>query len=189
MAKAKTAPNALPAQDLLNRLLRYEPETGNLFWRERTPDMFEDGVHSAEHVCSRWNSRLAGKPALGAKQGQGYRHGNVASQWVLSHRVIWKMVTGDEPDQIDHIDGDRSNNRWENLRDVTAKVNHQNMRPSRNTSGVVGVRWNALRGYWQAFITVDYKFISLGVYRDLRDAVAARKAAEVPYNFHPNHGR
>jgi hypothetical protein len=58
------AKRVLPDQETLLKLLRYEPETGKLFWRPRTPDMFPEGEKSAKHNCNVWNSNNAGKPAL-----------------------------------------------------------------------------------------------------------------------------
>lgn len=190
MGRRKTAGNKLPSQDELKELLIYDPETGKLFWKKRSVDKFSDGKHPAQRNCDRWNGRFSGSEAFTATKGDGYKHGQLMGQWVSAHRVAWKIETGEAPDEIDHINGKRDDNAWENLRDVEPRVNHKNAsKPKRNTSGVVGVRYNKLRGYWQAFITVDYHFHSLGVYKDISDAIAARKAAELEFGFHANHGR
>jgi hypothetical protein len=184
------ASKSLPSQATLLQLLRYEPETGKLFWRERPLSMFADGGHSAAHTCARWNSRFARKEAFTAKQSAGYRHSNLGGEYLLAHRVIWKMETGEEPNDVDHIDGVRDNNRWHNLRSVTREQNLKNAsRHKDNLSGATGVRWAKSCSKWQAFITSNYRVIILGTFERFEDAVAARKAAEREHNFHANHGR
>ena len=118
--------NALPDKDVLNGWLRYDQQTGQLFWRLRTPNMFAatDG-RGADHACNQWNSRWAGQEAL-TKTNIGYRCGRLNYQYVLAHRVIWKMMTGEEANEIDHIDGNRGNNQWNNLRSVTTSINRRN---------------------------------------------------------------
>ncbi len=186
MAKSKE----MPSQERLKELLTYEPETGKLFWKRRPITEFSEGKHPALHNCAKWNAKFAGKEAFTATKGDGYKHTNLGGHWLTAHRVIWKIETGKDPDQIDHIDGNRANNIWVNLRDVDCGLNLKNMKKSkRNSSGAVGVRLNKKMGYWQAYITVDYQFISLGVYKDINDAIAARKAAELEFGFHANHGR
>lgn len=181
--------NELPPKEELDRLLRYEPTTGRLFWRKRAEDMFTDGGHSAAHTCAKWNSRFAGKEAL-TKVNLGYRCGRLNYRYVLAHRVIWKLMTGEEPVEVDHIDGDRANNRWKNLRHVTSAGNNRNAaRRSDNTSGVVGVVWHKRRRKWMAGTSIGGKYQFLGLFNDFDEAVAARKAAERLSDFHPNHGR
>ena len=60
---------------------------------------------------------------------------------------------------------------------------------SSNTSGTVGISWYHINGKWAAYIRVNYKKIHLGYYTNKDDAIKARKAAEVKYGFHENHGR
>ena len=108
----------------------------------------------------------------------------------MVHRVIWLMIYGDWPEQIDHINHDRSDNRIENLRSVTPLENKRNNTKQKNNgSGLSGVRWDATRGKWEAYIHVHKKKIFLGRYSSLLDAVCSRKAAENLYGFHPNNGR
>lgn len=190
MAKSKTAPKPILSQEALNMLLLYDGETGSLFWKERPIEFFSDGGHGAEHNQAKWNAKFAGKEAFTADNGVGYRSSSIRGQMLLAHRVIWKMRTGEEPVQVDHIDGVRSNNRWGNLRSVTALTNRHNMTISKkNSSGVTGVRRVTRSRKWQAFITVNYKMRCLGSFETIEDAVAARKAAEHLHSFHPNHGR
>lgn len=109
----------------------------------------------------------------------------------LAHRLAWLLQTGDWPEfEIDHIDGDALNNRWENLRDVPSFENKKNMPLYRtSTSGVAGVRWKTDAGKWVARININGKTVHLGYYGSKEDAVRARKFAEAEHGFHRNHGR
>lgn len=184
-------PKELPSPEMLRKLLRYEPETGKLFWRERSVELFEDGKYSAERVCATWNSCHAGKEALITLNAYGYKQGRVFNQMLYAHRVIWAMVHGEWPKHdIDHKDGVRDDNRISEIRAATRKENMQNLkRSSANTSGVTGVGWKKSCSKWRARITINEKQIHLGLFARKEDAIAARKAAETRYGFHPNHGR
>jgi len=171
--------------ELLRELLRYEPETGKLFWRVRPSSMFKT-VRTADA----WNRLYAGKEALTADNGAGYRVGDIFGQTMRSHRVIWAIVYGEWPDNIDHINGVRDDNRWHNLRSVSRHGNMQNTaRRADNKSGVTGVCWVKARGKWEVKIRVGGADKYIGLFASYTIAVAARKSAEIEYGFHPNHGR
>ncbi len=180
----------LPSQEYLRMLLRYDPQTGVLLWRKRSVALFGSNGHTAEHTCNKWNSRMAGKPALAAIKGDGYAHGAIDGVHYSSHRVIWKWMTGDDPDEIDHINGVRDDNRWANLRSVSRALNGKNCaRHKDNLSGVTGVRYQKRDKLWQAYMIPDGVFIHLGAFKKLEAAIAARKAGEKRQGFHRNHGR
>lgn len=106
------------------------------------------------------NSRArADGPALAAKDGRGYCNGFYRYQNLKAHRVVWFLHHGTMPDCIDHIDGDRSNNRIENLRAVTRKENSQNC---------VGKGYTPIKTAkgtrYKAQITVDGVCIVLGTF-------------------------
>ena len=184
-------PNSLPNPKELRKLLEYNPATGKLFWLERTPDWFSDGRQSAEHTCRRWNTRYAGKEAFTSKDKDGYSKGSIFRCDFRAHRVIWAMAHNDwPPETIDHINGVKDDNRIENLRAVTHIENLKNQKlPSSNTSGHMGVCWRPNSSNWEAQIKVNGRQIYLGRYVKKDDAIAARKAAEVNYGYHVNHGR
>jgi hypothetical protein len=140
--------------EALRENLRYDPETGQLWWKVR-----EKG------------RRLA-RPA-GAPNGNGYRRVCVRGVRVLVHRAVWALHHGAWPErEIDHIDGNRLNNRLENLRDVSAAYNHHNVRAERpNKSGVRGVYLRRHR--FQAMIRVDGRAVCLGSYATVEEASAA----------------
>lgn len=184
------AAKPLPPQDLLHQLLRYEPETGKLYWRERPVSSFEDGEHSAERRAIAWNGKYAGTEACSAKKKNGYLNGRFFGSYYFAHRVIWKMVHGSDPEHIDHVNGIKADNRITNLRSVSNHINHKNMpRQNNNTSGVTGVGWHGVTQKYHARIKVSGRTIHLGLFETFEDAVAAREAAELRYGFHRNHGR
>lgn len=176
--------------EIARTLLRYEPETGRLFWRKRDAKWFVSGARSAEHKCNNWNSIFAGKEAFTAKT-EGYRNGRIFNRKYHAHRIIWLIAHGHFPEHhIDHQNGNRSDNRIANLREVTRQENQKNLRlPSHNKSGICGVCWNAQRGKWLASITVNRKNKFIGHFTDKEEATAARKRAEEEYGYHQNHGR
>ena len=181
---------ALPPQEYLRKILDYAPETGLLSWRERTQEMFSSGGNGAEVNCKNWNAQFANKQAFKNLHPDGYKQGHIKRKKYLAHRVIWKLVTGVDPEQVDHINGNPADNRWINLRDVTQAENHRNKAVHKNnTSGKVGVCWYKRDNKWGARIKVKGAFIHLGSFDSFEDACAAREAAEIKYGFHKNHGR
>ena len=160
-------------QATLKELLNYNPETGNFIW-----------------VSSPANCIKVGDKA-GSKDSYGYYKIAIQRKTYKAHRLAWIYVHGDIPNQpIDHINGDRADNRIQNLRVVTPKENQQNQKKfTNNTSGATGVHWHVQHKRWQARIFVDGKRVDLGAFDDVVSAVAARKSAERKYNYHPNHGR
>lgn len=123
------------------------------------------------------------------------QHTNTHIKHVLypNHRIIWAMHYGVWPTKfLDHINGDPTDNRIENLREVTNQENCKNARIGKNnTSGRVGVSYYGHNGWskWHAYIRGNGKLISLGYFEDFDAAVAAREAAEIEHGYHPNHGR
>ena len=181
----KTPPNI----KTLHKLLRHEPDTGLLFWRERTPDMFEAGGHSAVHNCRKWNARWAGVEAFTADR-LGYKQGTIFHQKLSAHRVIWALHYGEWPeDEIDHINHDRSDNRISNLRCVTRCENSKNLSMrGDNKSGITGVCWDKSRNKWSSQIMVNSCTKNLGRFGCITAASISRKLAEIKYGFYKHHG-
>lgn len=144
--------------------MRYDRETGKLY-------------------------RANGKEVIG-NDHRGYRRAYVFGKLHLLHRVIWYMEHGRWPvDQIDHINGNRADNRIENLREVDNLTNAQNQaRYKNNTTGVVGVAPHK-RGGFTANIEVNGVRIYLGYWKTIKQAAAVRAAAQTLAGYHQNHGR
>ena len=140
----------MPAAKLenLKEIFDYNPETGKFSWR-------------AEPGCVTSN---------------GYRYIKVDGKLQLAHRLAWFYHYGVEPDGlIDHINGDRCDNRIENLRLATYSQNSANAkRHTRNTSGLKGackvLRRGKWTGKWQASITFQRKQIALGYFDTKEEA-------------------
>ena len=180
-----TANHTNITQEMLCELLRYEPETGRLFWRERAEHWFPD-----KRLWKSWNSRCAGTEAFTVFDRLGYRRGTVLNKTGLAHRFIWVMVYGSAAKVIDHINGDTSDNRIANLRSVDQQTNRKNSHKSKaNTSGVNGVYWRSDSRKWRAIITVDGEPKYLGDFIAKDDAIAARAAADIHYGYHETHGK
>lgn len=181
----------LPTPQMLHEILRYDRETGFLFWRERPPSMFLHCKHP-HRSCAIWNSRYAGGQA--GTDFDGYIAVVLKSfgrSRVFAHRIAWAMHYGEWPqDCIDHVNRDRKDNRIGNLRVVSRAENMRNLPLAvNNTTGAVGVSWDRARMRWRAQIGYGRRQVSLGRYGTLEEAITARKAAERALGFHENHGR
>lgn len=123
---------------------------------------------------------------------RGYLRVQVAGKMLRVHRVIWEMHNGCIPEgmEIDHVNGIKSDNSIENLRVVPSSVNSKNKSIYKsNKTGVCGVELVKKNGKFRASIRVKGKLHFRGEYLSFDDAVNARRAAEVEFDFHENHGR
>lgn len=153
--------------------------------------MFSDAFLGAEWNSKKWNTRYAGTEAFTATDGRGYHYGQIYKKPYRAHRVGWLLHYGFWPkDQIDHINGDRKDNRISNLRDVSNAENSKNhcLRGD-NTSGVPGVGWCSRKKKWRARIMEGGRETHVGYFDDFQMAVLMRKEAETQRGFHSNHGR
>ena len=144
----------------------------------------------------KWKSRAASHVPKGAKAGtleksSGYVRIKISGRKYRAHRLAWLIVYGSfPPDQLDHINGIRHDNRIINLRAVTHAENSRNRALDiRNKSGYTGITYNKENNKWLAKIGGTNKRVHLGNFENLEDAVEARRIAEINYNYHPNHGR
>ena len=172
---------------LLREIIAYDPFSGLLTWKPRPRSMFHCEETSRNRVSNAWNKKYAGQTILSATDdGRRIVHINIGGrQRTQAARVAWALHYGDWPvGCVDHIDGDCTNDRIDNLRAATTSENNRNQRISgRNTSGKVGVTFFKRTGKWRAWISVDGKVKSLGYFCRLEDAVAARIAAENEHGF------
>lgn len=167
---------ANPDINTLRKIIEYTPETGEFKWKRRTPEMFVPrGTRSAAGCCANWNSRYAGKAALTFVGSHGYRCGNLLGAVRLAHRVAMAMIVGGwNFDYVDHINGDKLNNRACNLR---ACSNAENLRNSKARDGgssrFKGVCWHKQNRNWLASITVDGRAKHIGSFENEIEAAQA----------------
>lgn len=154
---------ALTVEEIKSKF-RYEPDTGHIYW-------IEPG-----------KGKIKKKPA-GTKTHTGYIGILIDGKRYLSHRLAWTLYYGQWPsDQIDHINGDKTDNRIHNLRDATNAQNGKNYGFNKsNTSGIKGVSWCKNTGRWRALIKVNHKSKCLGRYDTKEQAAKVRQMAEEKY--------
>ncbi|VTP12681.1 AP2 domain protein [Phytobacter ursingii] len=170
--------------EYLKEALEYTPESGLLRWKERPKNHF-----TTENSWRATNAAYAGKLA-GSRDYDGYFRIGIAGRLYRAHRVAWALHYGKWPEhEIDHISGDRADNRIKNLRSVTSDINSKNVRIySTNKTGASGVGWYKSRNKWRAKINVSGKVKHIGYFDDFNEAVKARKDAEKELQYHENHG-
>jgi len=143
-------------------LCQYDQTTGHLYW------IFG-------------NNQTRQKPLVGSVTKHGYRRAKINGVNTMVHRVVFLIETGRWPEgPLDHINGDKLDNRFCNLREVTASQNNCNRPKAKNgTSLKKGVSYHDSTGKWRARITLQKRIVSLGLYENEEDAHAAYcKAAE-----------
>jgi hypothetical protein len=181
----------LPIPHDLNRLIEYNPSTGLFTWKKRTAlDCTPRDGRASEAIAASFNNQFAGKPAITGKTSHGYIAGRINGFRVYAHRLAWALHNGKWPDgEVDHINGSTTDNRIENLRDVSRSSNLRNARlPSSNTSGHIGVNRSPNNKKWCANIMVNRKKIHLGTFDRIEDAIKARQDASSQNEFTHRHG-
>ena len=176
----------VPAE-LLRTRLDYDPQTGVLTHKERSI-----GDAASPRQAKSWNTRFAGAEAFTATNFAGYKVGCVRGDRLMAHRVAWAIYHGRWPQgQIDHINGDPSDNRIENLREVSQAINCRNKRLRKdNASGIAGVHWLARINRWQVSIpNGSGGNVYVGVFKTLEEAASARENAVQDMGYGPLHGR
>jgi len=168
----------------------YDPSSGYVIWMERGPNTFSCAENERTRVSSRWNKLRSGKRA-GHMNSNGYVVMCIEGKTIQGHRIAWALHYGEWPsDEIDHINGNKSDNRISNLRVVSPRENSQNRkRPKTNSSGSIGVHYHKRSMSWHARIMVDGKRHHLGSFNTSGEASEAYDRAAKKFNFHENHGR
>ena len=158
--------------DLVNKLFRYDKETGDLIRKVSV------------------SSRGQAGDIAGTVNSLGYCVTTIEGTKYRNHRVIFLMHNGYLPACLDHIDTNRLNNRIENLRPATTAQNQYNAGIRKdNTSGVKGVTWHAQSSKWQSQVRYKGENNYLGLYRTVTEATTAvHKAREQLHGEFVNHG-
>lgn len=150
--------------EFVRSILRYEPETGSFYWRAGYARCVTEG-----------------RPA-GRVNGKGYASISICGKHRSSHRLAWLYVYGEWPDRslcVDHINGDKTDNRISNLRIATFSENAQNRR--KQLDGLKGVTLHRATGRWQAQISPSGRSVYLGLFDSPEEAHAAYVAAAEKY--------
>jgi hypothetical protein len=150
--------------ETVRSMLRIDLKDGKLYW-------------IVPH--GRWKDRPAGK--LAGCLRKGYRYIHIGGENHFGHRLAWLIEHGSWPARaLDHINGERDDNRPSNLRLATVAENNQNQHglPAHNTSGLRGVSWDAARGKWTSRISVMGRSLNLGRFDDKEQAHEAYLAAK-----------
>jgi hypothetical protein len=170
----------LPSPETLRQLLRYDPDTGKMFWLHRGLELFSSNKISAQSGSNRWNAAYAGREA-GTYSNKGYKIIGVLRSHYSLHRVAWAMHYGAWPDgHLDHANGARDDNRIENLRQASRSQNNQNVRSQAASSSVFkGVTWDKSRKKWAAGIKKDFVRHNLGRFSCEVQAAKAHDEAAV----------
>jgi hypothetical protein len=156
-------------QDYLKQKFTYDGE--NLVWKD-----------------TRFTSKI-GKKA-GTIKAEGYRQIAIDKVSALEHRLVFMYVHGYMPKEIDHINGNRSDNHIENLRDCSKAENLRNTKiPRTNKTGVKGVFWDNTANKWHGRVWANGKFAFSKCYEKFEDAVqAVREARQLHHGVYANHG-
>lgn len=162
---------ALPPQDFLIKILDYNKETGELIWKQTKSKAIKGNVAGYLRQCA---------------HGSVYRMIRINGVGYSAHRLAWRIVTGQDPGalQIDHIDGNSTNNSWSNLRLASNAENQRNKGIFRNNkSGFKGVHKHGNR--WKALIYFNKKKINLGCFDtpELAHMAYCKAAAELHGEF------
>jgi hypothetical protein len=136
-----------------NELLMYDPDTGEFRWKRSRRGAAKGGL-------------------VGCKTPDGYMHGKILFKQYQLHRLAWFMVYHRWPTVLDHINGDRADNRIANLREVSQRVNMQNTTRHRN-GRLVGATYLRKSDTWLSVIRINRKTKYLGTYRTEQDAHTA----------------
>ena len=157
----------LPPLEELKEYLDYNPDTGIFTWIKQPVNTVEVGQEA------------------GSKHSKGYIIIAFKNREYYAHRLGYYMYHGIDPLEklVDHIDGDKINNKINNLRLATKSQNNMNrsILGSNNNSGYTGVGWNKKDKKWSARITIDGVRKFLGYFINIEDAIKARKEGEIKY--------
>jgi hypothetical protein len=170
-------------QSKLHELFLYDKETGNLYNKFTRNSRALKGAKAGYLVSYKGN-----------KNNQSplqYRYVRIDRKSYRMHRLIWIYVYGYIPENmdIDHVNGNGTDNRLENLRLVSRQENAKNRKITQNIKqGVFGVSFYEPLNKWRAMIKNNGKLEHIGYFEDKEEAIQARKNKEKEYGFHTNHG-
>lgn len=140
----------------LNSVLRYDSESGHLYWKE------DRGRH-----------KVKGKIA-GYAHCEGYVAVGLDGKRFLAHRVAWMLTYGTWPDEwIDHVNGNRSDNRLVNLRECSPSENNSNRKNGPGRDLPKGVSFHRRTGKYQAHVRKSGRVVYSGLFASVEEAAVA----------------
>lgn len=170
-------------KDSLCKLLNYNKNSGKLYWNYRSRGMFK---RHCDYVD--WNKKWANKEA-GSLSDKGYVKIKIGNKSYFAHRLVWLMVYGEYPLQVDHINRDKKDNRLSNLQNSNPKHNTRNKgKYKNNSSGVTGVCWHNRDKLWVVRGVDNGKRFEIGRSKDYNVAVKLRDNWLISSDFRDNHG-
>lgn len=172
----------LPSFEYLHECLSYDEHSGMLTRKVRPISHFN--TEKSWKCANRYAGKLV-DAIFTNKSGKSYYICTIDGENYYAHRIIYKMLYNEEPEEIDHDDGNGLNNAKYNMGASDPSHNSRNHRIStRNSSGVVGVGWNKKAQKWVA--EIGGKF--LGQFDDKEEAIRVRAAASVQQQYNKRHG-
>lgn len=176
----------LPTPERVKSVIRYDGQ--DFYWLPRPRAMFPDLASFRS-----FEARYAGQKCAIKKQLNGYHGIRIDRALILVHRLIWVLHYGEWPKgELDHINGDKFDNRIENLRDCTKSQNMRNQKLRRDsTSGFPGVHFcrDKKNKPWVARIGMRGTWKTLGYFATREEAIDCRKREQVKFGFSEHHGR
>lgn len=162
---------SLPSQDYLNSILEYR--NGFLYWK-----------------IYRASKKIKPGDKAGCINNKGYYQLSLDNKTYRQHNIIWKMFTGNDPkEQIDHINHDKTDNRIENLREVSNEENMKNMsKHKNNTSGYSNIIIRNDNRKKKYVVSIGKNKCYKKSFLTLEEAIQHRDEKYIELNYHPNHG-
>jgi len=150
-------------QNYIKKLVHYCPDTGVFTRLLKSGNGYRNGA-------------INNKPST-----HGYLRISINNRQITEHRLAFLYMNGYFPENdVDHIDGVKTNNKWSNLREVSPSCNLQNTAIfSSNTSGFPGVHLTSTKKQWEASITIKGNSVYIGRFTDVMEAALARMTCEL----------
>lgn len=167
-------PVEIPIDDA-RRMYQYDPDNGSLIFGYRRESDFPKLVNPKKYV-DWFNSNRFGNSAYMSPYPNGYLRVSVLGKTVLAHRFIWFLKTESWPiGVIDHLNGDRSDNSWRNLRDVSFSENSANHKTlSTSKYPITGISYLKSRDVYVVSVTRNGKRLPIRWCKTLDEAIRCR---------------